>query len=222
VKTFAYQVTHDGKTDAGSVKASIPITPLRVDAPTALSIVDRGPITVTGRAAKGATVMVDGKPATPNADGSFEAKVDIDADREIEVAAFVAKSPSSPPLGTRIAKVALQKVKSLDAEGARQDKEYALGYDALASNIQQNLGQPFVVHGTVADARSANHRTLLIVDDQRGCAKSPCIARIVYGGDTPIVAGEFVRAYGRLTGTVPWQSSQVPDIEASFVLKGKK
>jgi hypothetical protein len=222
-RTIAYEVEHDAKTDKGTVKARVPITPLRIDAPTASIIVDKGPITIAGRAAKGSSVIADGKEVSVKPDGSFEAQVEITGDKEINVSAFVPKTPNGAPLGTRTAQVKVQKLASLEDEAKRQDKEYGLGYDALASNIGANIGQPFVIHGAVLDARSANHRTLLIVDDERGCAtKGKCIARVVYGGDTVVTAGEYVRAYGKLTGTVAWNGSNVPDVEVAFLLKGKK
>jgi hypothetical protein len=226
MKTFerevAYQVEHDGKTDKGTVKARIPITPLRIDAPNAFSIVDKSPLLLTGRAAKGSTVVVDGKEIAIKPDGSFEAQVDVGGDKDITVAAFVPKTASGSSLGTRVANVKVQKLASLEDEAKRQDKELGLGYDAIASNVQGNIGQPFVVHGVVQDARSANRRTLLIVEDERGCSKGKCIARIVYGGDTPIGVGEYLRAYGKIAGTVAWNGSNVPDVEASFIVKGKR
>ena len=222
-KVVAYEVVHDGKTEQGTVKARVPIAPLRIDAPSASVVTDGTSVLIAGRAVKGASVTVAGAPATSHADGTFEAKVDVSGDVDVTIAAWVAKTPTSAPLGTRTAVVKVHKVASLADEAKRQDAAYPLGYDALASAVDANVGQPIVVHGSVLDARTANHQTVLIVDDARGCAKGHCLVRVVYGGDVAIARGDFVRAYGKVTGTVATSDGQkVPDVDAAFLLKGKE
>jgi hypothetical protein len=222
-KVVAYEVVHDGKTEQGTVKARVPIAPLRIDAPSAVVVTDGATLLVAGRAVKNANVTVGGSAATSKPDGTFEAKVDVSGNMDVVVAAWIPKSPTSAPLGTRTAIVKVQKVASLAEEAKRQDAAYPLGYDAVASAVEANLGQPFVVHGSVLDARTANHQTVLIVDDVRGCAKGRCLTRVVYGGDTVVARGDWVRAYGRISGTVATSDGQkVPDVDASFLLKGKE
>lgn len=222
-KAIAYEVAHDGKTEQGAVKARVPIAPLRIDAPSSNVITAGASVLIAGRAVKGATVTVGGAAATSKPDGTFEATIDAQGDMDVVVAAWVPKSPTSAPLGTRTAIVKVHKVASLAEEAKRQDAAYPLGYDAVASAVEANVGQPFVVHGSVLDARTANHQTVLIVDDTRGCAKGRCLVRVVYGGDTIAARGDWVRAYGKITGTVATSDGQkVPDVDASFLLKGKE
>lgn len=220
-KTVTYEVTSDGKTERGTVKARVPIAPLHVDAPGSLVLTDAATLLVAGRAVKGASVTVAGRPATSRPDGTFEAQVDVPGDMTIAVNAWMPKAPASAPLGTRTVVLKVHKVGSLADEAREQDAANSLGYDAVANAIEANVGQPFVVHGPVLDARTANHQTVLVVNDVRGCATRRCPVRVVYGGDTPVARGEIVRAYGLIAGTVATSDGRtVPQLDATFLVKG--
>jgi hypothetical protein len=66
------------------------------------------------------------------------------------------------------------------------------------------------------------HRTLVVVVDHRGCAKGPCIVRVVLGHEEKLAQGDGVRAYGRVARSVAMSDGKtVPEIEADFILRGR-
>ncbi len=71
--------------EAGTVSARVAVAPLRVDAPGARAVVETDQVLLAGRAAKGATVTVDGAAAAVAADGTFEKSVPLSAPGEVSV-----------------------------------------------------------------------------------------------------------------------------------------
>ena len=103
------------------------------------------------------------------------------------------------------------------------EKQATLGYDAALANLATDAGRPIVVDGEVVEPRASGHRTLLLVDDRRGCAKGPCLARVVVGQEVSIARGDRLRAYGRVARAFATPTGEsVPEIEADFVLRPKR
>jgi hypothetical protein len=216
-----YVVTQKGgASEKGVASARVAIAPLRVDAPGARAVVDEASAMIAGRAARGSTVTVDGSPVPVGPDGAFETTVALAAlgDRTVEVRA------GTPTLMPRTVHVGIARVASL-ADAARDfERQPSVGYDAVMSDIAGKTGQPIVVTGDVLDARSSGHRTVVLVDDRRGCAKGPCLARVVLGRDMQLTHGEVVSAYGVVARAVAapgpgGQATQmVPEVEAQFLV----
>ena len=205
--------------EAGTVSARVAVAPLRVDAPGARAVVEGDQILLAGRAAKGATVTVDGAAATVAADGTFEKSVSLSAPGEISVEVRSGTATLAP----RTVHIALKRVASLADEAKVFEKQATLGYDAALANLGSDAGRPIVVDGEVVEPRASGHRTLLLVDDRRGCAKGPCLARVVIGQELPVVRGDRLRAYGRVARAFTTPSGQtVPEIEADFVVRAKR
>jgi hypothetical protein len=215
-----YTVASGGRPpEAGTVSARVAVAPLRVDAPGARAVVDTDQILVAGRAAKGATVTVDGAPATVGADGTFEKSVALATPGEISVEVRSGTASLTP----RIVHVALKRVASLADEAKAFEKQATLGYDAALANLATDAGRPIVVDGEVVEPRASGHRTLLLVDDRRGCAKGPCLARVVVGQEIVVARGDRLRAYGRVARAFATPTGEtVPEIEADFVLRPKR
>ncbi len=205
--------------EAGTVSARVAVAPLRVDAPGARAVVDVDHLLLAGRAAKGATVTVDGAAATVAADGTFEATVPLAAlgERSVEVRSGTAA------LATRTVHLSVKRVAKLADEARAREQQPSVGYDLAMSNLSANTGQSIVVDGEVIEPRAAGHRMLLLVDDRRGCAKGPCLTRVVVGQELTIARGEKIRAYGRIARPFATPSGQtVPEVEADFVLRAKR
>jgi hypothetical protein len=216
-----YAVVPRGRpVEKGTVSARIAIAPLRVDAPGASAVIDEGSLLVAGRAAKGANVTVDGVEATPGPDGAFEATVAIPApgDHTIDVRAGTAL------LAPRTVRVAVTRVASLADAAKSFEARHPLGYDAAMQDlVAGKTGEPIVVEGDVVDARESGHRTLVLVDDHRGCARGPCLVRIVVGRDLTLAHGESLSAYGSVARAYRTPADQtVPEVEADFVVRAKR
>jgi len=209
--------------EGGTVSARAAVSPLRVDAPLATSVVTGDHVIVAGRAAKGASVTIDGAPATVAADGSFEGIAALPEPGERSV---VVRSGTSA-LVARTVHLSVKRVAGLLEEARAFEQQKTLGYDAavgqLATAGNGASGEPMVVDGEVIEPRASGHRMLILVDDKRGCAKGPCLARVVVGQDSTVVRGQRLRAYGRLARAFTTPAGQtVPEVEANFVLTSKR
>jgi hypothetical protein len=205
--------------NAGTVSARVAIAPLRVDAPGARAVVDTDHVLVAGRAAKGATVTIDDAPAVVAPDGSFEATVPLPALGEISAAVRGGTAALAP----RTVHLTLKRVARLADEAKAFEKQTTLGYDAALANLATDVGQPIVVDGEVIEPRSSGRRTLLLIDDRRGCAKGPCLARVVVGQELTVARGDHLRAFGRVARGFTTPGGQtVPEVEADFVLHAKR
>ncbi len=215
-----YVVTQKGgAAEKGTASARVAVAPLRVDAPGTRAILEDGSAVLAGRAAKGSTVTVDGAPVPIGSDGAFETTVTLTGlgDRTVEVRAGTAA------LVPRTVHALITRVASLGEAAKQFEQQRPIGYDAAMADIAGKSGQPIVVSGEVLDARSSGHRTLVLVDDKRGCAKGPCLARVVLGRDMPLAHGDVVNAYGLVARPFTAPNGQtVPEVEAQFVLRSKR
>jgi hypothetical protein len=209
-----------GPAEKGTVSAHIAIAPLRVDAPGPSTVIDEDKVLVAGRAAKGSSVAVDGAQVAVGADGAFESTIAVPAQgqRLIEVRA------GTSVLASRRVHLAVTRVASLVEAAKAFEARAPIGYDAAMRAIAAaKTGAPIVVEGEVVEARGSGHRTLVLVDDRRGCAKGPCLARIIVGRDLALTHGEVLRAYGNLARAYRTPAAQtVPEVEAEFVLRATR
>ncbi len=208
-----------GKAEQGTVSARVAVSPLRVDAPCPKTTVDEDHVLISGRAPKGASVTVDGVAVTVGADGSFETTVPLPApgDHTVEVRA------STQALVPRTVHVTATRVASLADAAKSFEQQQPVGYDVAMADLAGKTGAPIVVDGTVVEARASGHRTLVLVDDKRGCAKGPCLTRVVVGRDMALAHGAKVRAYGYVARPFTTPSGQtVPEVESAFVLQQGK
>lgn len=203
----------------GTVSARVSVAPLRVDVPGEHAVFENDRFILAGRAAKGASVTIDGAAVQVNADGSFESTVPLptSGERAIEVRGRTAV------LAPRTIDIHVKRVGSLAAEAKDFEHQRTLGYDAAMTDLAAAIGQPMVVEGDIIESRTAGHRTVVLVDDRRGCATGPCLARVIVAGDPAATHGKTIRAFGSVSR--PYSSSPgqtVPELEAAFVLPSKK
>jgi hypothetical protein len=212
--------------EAGTVSARVAIAPLRVDAPCATSVVLADHVIVSGRAAKGASVTIDDAPAAVAADGSFEGTAALPerGERTVQV-----RSGTSAMVA-RTVHLSVKRAASLVEEAKAFEQQKTLGYDAAvgaltaaATGTSAANGEAMVVDGEVIEPRASGHRMLILVDDKRGCARGPCLARVVVGQDSTVLRGQRLRAYGHLARAFTTAVGQtVPEVEAEFILTSKR
>ncbi len=206
--------------ESGTVSARVAISPLRVDAPGPVASVEDDHVLIAGRGPKGASVTIDGNVVTVAPDGSFEATVPLpnQGDHVAEVRG------GTQALMPRTVHVTVTRVASLaDAAKAFEQSQHPIGYDVAMSDIAGKTGQAIVVEGPVLESRASGHRTLVLVDDKRGCKKGPCHARVVVGRDLALAPGDVLHAYGTVArGFTTPQGQTVPEIDSQFALRTKK
>jgi hypothetical protein len=209
-------VPKGGAPEKGTASARVSVAPLRVDAPLPHAVVDQGRIVVAGRAAKGANVTLDGTAVTVLADGAFEGAVAIDSpgDKTIEVRGGTAT------LMPRTVHLVVSRVSSLADAAVEFEKKTLVDYDTAMRDVTASVGKPMVVDGAIVGVSSGGRRTLLLVDDKRGCSKGPCLVRvIVVGGDAPPAMGDKLRAYGTVARSFTNAGKTLPEVEAQFVMR---
>jgi hypothetical protein len=215
-----YSFTSAGASpQTGTVAARFSVAPLRIDVPGARAVVDRDHILVAGRAAKGATVTVDGAAVPTAPDGSFETTVALASagERTLRVRAGTAS------LVPRTVSVDVKRVASLAQEARAFERLRPLSYDAVMANPVASVGQPVAVEGEVMKARASGHRSILIVDDRRGCAKGSCLARVAVAQDVAPEPGTVVRAYGRVAPAPAGPPGEtVLEVDADFIVPNKR
>lgn len=215
-----YSVTAKGAaTQTGNVTARFSVAPLRIDVPGTRGVVDRDRILVAGRAAKGAVVTVDGASVSVASDGSFEASIALAAVGERVLRVRAGTSLLSP----RTVNVEVKRVASFAQEARAFERLKPLSYDAAMANPSASVGQPVAVEGEVMKARTSGHRSILIVDDRRGCAKGSCLARVSWAQDLAPAPGTVVRAYGRVAPPFAAASGEIVlEVEADFIVPNKR
>ena len=221
-KSIPYEVTPKGApTERGTLTARVGVVPLHIDAPTKHLVTDADRFVVAGRTAKGASVTVNGRPLE-SATGIFFGTFELPAASETPVEIRAA----GPHVAPRTARFSVKRVANLEAEAKAFEAAHTLGYDAVSSNVEANVGQGLAIDGEVRQSRIVNHQTVAIVDSRHGCAKRPCIVRVVYGGDLDLKPRQPLRAYGTITrafsaGDAAPNGKPIPEVEADFVLRGK-
>lgn len=203
----------------GTVSARVSVAPLRVDVPGEHAVFEDDHFMLAGRAAKGASVTIDGAPVEVAADGSFESSVSLPAvgEHSIEVRGKTAL------LAPRTIDMHIKRVASLATEAKDFERQNTVGYDSAMADIAAAIGRPMIVEGEVIESRTLGHRTVALVDDRRGCAKGPCLARVIVAGDAAPARGQVIRAFGSVAR--PYSSSPgqtVPELEAAFLLSSKR
>jgi hypothetical protein len=205
-----------GKPEKGTASARVVVAPLRIDSPGARAVVEEDSVPLAGRAAKGSAVTVDGASVPVGPDGNFETLVALGGlgDHAVEVRV------STPTLMPRTVHTTITRVASL-AEAAKEfERQRPIGYDAVMSDLAGTRGQATVVQGRVLETRGSAHGALILVDDKRGCARGPCLARVVVGRETTLARGEWLSAYGTASRAITTSSGQtVPEIDAQFVIR---
>ncbi|WP_394830926.1 hypothetical protein LVJ94_30905 [Pendulispora rubella] len=221
-RTIPYEVTPKGSdAERGTLNVRVGVVPLHIDAPSAHMVTDADRFVVAGRTAKGASVMVNGKSIEAGT-GIFFGTFELPADKEtaVEIRA------SGPNVAPRTARYAVRRVANLDTEAKAFEAANPLGYDTVAANVEGNVGKGLAVDGEVRQSRTVNHQTVAVVDSHRGCAKKPCLVRVVYGSDLDLKPRQELRAYGKITrafsaGEAGAGGKPVPEVEADFVIRGK-
>ena len=134
--------------ETGTVSARVAVAPLRVDAPGARAVVEGDHVLLAGRAAKGATVTVDGAAATV-ARGRH-VRGDRSAARRPATVSIEVRSGTAA-LAPRTVHFAVKRVASLADEAKAFEKQPSVGYDAAH-------GQPRGQRGTAHRGRRRSDR----------------------------------------------------------------
>ncbi len=207
-------------TEQGSVTASVAIPPLRVDSPMPSAVIDKDSFFLAGRTIpKGATVSAGGKTLTVGDNGFFGDTFSAapSSDTKITVRASVAN------MAPRIVELDVKRVDSLANEAKAFEARSPLGYDAVAQAGDGDLGKEVALAGETIDARVQNHQTVFVLNDTLQCSHAPCVTRVIVGAELALRPHDQVRVYGTVgPAATDKDGKRVPEVEASFLLRGLK
>jgi hypothetical protein len=219
-RRIPYVITPPGGAQAsGEVSVRIGITPLLVQAPGPSIVIDTPTFVLSGRTAKGATVTVEGRPITVDAAGGFAQIMSVSAPGETNVMVRA----SAPEQAPRLVPIRVRRVVDLAAEAAAVRATATSSFAALA-NPDEKRGLSVALDGSVIEARTESFISILLLDVKSGCSAPPCLARVSLGTKLSFAESENVSVFGTLAGSVegPKSGTRIPEIQATFVLKGRK
>jgi hypothetical protein len=215
-----YAVTPPGGAQKrGEVVVRIGITPLVLQAPGESIVIDTPTFVLAGRTARNGVVAVEGRPITVDTAGQFAQVMGVSAEGEttVVVRAF------APDQAPRLVPVRVRRVSSLSAEAERVRPQATTSYAAIATPTDAQRGLFVLLDGSILEARAENFATVFLMETKSGCTTSPCLLRVTWGNKGVFAAGDAVKVFGTLSGTVegPRSGTKIPSITASFVAKGR-
>jgi hypothetical protein len=217
-KKLPYVITPSGgQPKKGDVTLRFGIVQLRVYAPGESIVVDGETFMLSGRTLNDGRVTVAGRPITVDAEGRFAQLMNVSAVGETMVVVRAESKDHAP----RFVRAHVKRVANLREEAATFRQSAVTDYATIARSPKK--GEAVVLDGEVVEARLDGEETVLLLDAKKGCAKAPCLSRVVYGGRFETAKGAAVSAYGRAQGSVdgPRTGARIPEVFAEFLLKSK-
>jgi hypothetical protein len=206
-----------GASETGSLALRVGVAQLHLEAPGRTPVTSAPQVTVAGVVAKTAEVYLGDTQLAVGTDGRFAQTVPV----VVGMTPLVLFVEQGATVATRTMHINVQRVTDLQAEANARDATNPLGYDAIAGEIDKYAGQSVAIEGPIVEARQVGRGTILLVDDHRSCARSPCLTRVLHGDINDPAQGSVVRVYGKVTRSFRTASgSVVPEVEADFVVPG--
>lgn len=220
-RRIPYSVTPpEGTSQQGQVVIQLGITPLVVDAPGEKVMIEGPTFVLAGRTVKGGTVSVEGRPLQVDGDGRFAQVMNVSSVGETTIRVRASADDHAP----RLFPIRVRRVASFAEEASRFRTQATASYAAIASSIEDKRGWKIALDGSVVERGNDPHSTLFLFDVTSGCSAAPCLARVEYGAPTELRAGDRVSVFGQVAGAVdgPRRGTKIPEIEADFIVKGKR
>ncbi len=220
-RKIAYEVTPpDGEEERGVVAVAVSILPLSIDSPGRAVVTDQTSFLLAGRTAPGAEVVVAGRAIHVASDGSFSQHMNVSSVGTTQIEVRTKAQGKAP----RIAKIAVQRVASLEQAAKEFVSRSPITLDAALADPEAARARPIAIEGEVLEVRTRPHQTTLVVRARPpSCSgeASRCVVRLVQGGAVDAPRGSMLRAYGAVAGTVQHEGKAVLDVDVAFSLPGQ-
>jgi hypothetical protein len=193
-RDFGFVATTPRGDERGVVRVAIPVTSLALYPPSRRVVTARDSFVLSGKAAKGATVTVAGKPLSVEASGAFTQPVGVSQVGEtvVEVRASVAG------MAPRIRRLLVRRAASL-AEAASELSRRSgvlVGSEALKAGAA-GVDKPVALRGqwVAVLAGTEGPSATLALD---GCKGDSCRVRVLLPAGSQVQRGELVEVHGRI------------------------
>lgn len=208
--------TPDGESHEGDVTLRLAIVPLSITAPGPSIVIDDDDFILSGRTLKDGTIEVEGRPITVDGAGRFSQRMNVSSVGETTITIRASAKDHAP----RLARVHVERVESLVDYAAIFRKDALTRYDDAAKAAGDSRQAKVALSGNVEEARTAESSTVILLDVDRGCAETPCLARLVYGDRLKVARGRALTAFGTVTRSVdgPRTGDRIPEVSVEFVL----
>ncbi len=220
-RRIPYVVTPpNGAAQTGSVNVQAGITPLVIDAPGSAVVLEAPNFVLAGRTAKAGVLTVGDRPVTVDAAGHFAQMMTVSAPGETTMVIRATSKDTAP----RLFALRVTRVDSFSREAERVRQRATSSYAVIADQPQSKRGWAVALDGNVVDSRSETYTTVALMDVRGGCARAPCLARLVYGAPFLLAPGDKLSAFGEIAGVVdgPRTGSRIPEIQVDFLIKASK
>lgn len=204
----------------GEVTFQTGVAPLTIEAPGDSITIETPTFVLAGRTLKGGTVTVGERPITLEPDGHFIQNLSVSALGETSVSVRA----SAPDFAPRSFSFRVRRVANLADEGRAARASATASYDAIATALEQKRGWKVALDGSVIEVGGSELSSLFLLDVKSGCKTPPCLVKVVHGAHLTLALGERVSVFGVLRGAVagPRSGTQVPEVLADFVVKGRR
>jgi hypothetical protein len=215
-RSISYSVVGaSGAPEQGVVAMRVAVPMLHLDAPLAHTVVESDHVLVAGRTSKGAHLSAGAVQLPVNADGIFSRAIAVPAMGDNTIVLRSSIAGQAP----RTVSMQVKRVEHLADEAKDFASKAPLAFSDVVANISRYIGQPIVVAGEVAETRSQGGANVALIDVQKGCAHSPCLARLIVPADQQLARGDHLQVYGHITRAIGVNATAAPEIEADFILK---
>jgi hypothetical protein len=219
-RSVPYKATSaSGTVQAGQVEVRIGITPLIVDAPGASIVVSAKELVLAGRTAPGASLKVGNQSVTLDAEGRFVSKQPL----TVGESTFTVRA-TLPDHAPRLVRVSARRSDDLDRDAALARSMAQASYAEVVKAPEASVGRSVWLEGALFDVRHDGYSSVLLIDVKKGCKKSPCLAKVIYGAETAWEKGRALKASGKLLRFVdgPRSGERIPEVRADLVVAGGK
>jgi hypothetical protein len=203
----------------GELVLRIGVVPLSVDAPGDSIVIDSPNFTLAGRTQTGGAVSVGGRAITVDPSGRFAQLMNVSSVGETTIVVRA----SAPDHAPRFFPIRIRRVASLQEEAASFAQGATRSYATIASELEKKRGWKVALDGEVVESRTENHTSIILLDVSSGCARRPCLARVVHGAHTQLKPGDRISVHGQISGAVdgPRSGMKIPELRIDFLLPTK-
>jgi len=219
VKPYDRQVKYlvslpSGETD-GQVTIRVPITPLEIQSPGTSLITEKPTFTLSGRTAKGASLVANGHVLSVGSDGGVQQEMALSTTGATRLR-LRALLPDHAP---RFVDIELERVTSLKSRAKQLLTTSKKTFDEVFDSASKAGDGMIALTGSVLEVAHQGPMTTLLVDVP--CAKGPCLLRATDFGHLSPKRGAQVTVFGRSPkpGSAAG-ASRLLEIHASFVTAG--